>query len=141
MNKYRRGKIYILKCKDTSITDEYTGSTIDSKGQRFANHKVDGSFSHRRSYNASVYQFIRANGGFDNWELEIIENYPCQSQRELNIREGQVTLERNSSLNSRVAGGVKRQLKKKCDVCGAELSYQTSLKRHKGSNSCKKQGD
>lgn len=86
MNKYSNGCIYMLKCKDDMVKDVYIGSTIHAN-VRYCVHrcraKNDGSSQSRYD----VYECIRDTGGWDNWEFIIIENYPCESKKDLLLRE------------------------------------------------------
>jgi len=56
--------VYIIRSKDLSVDDCYVGSTKDFK-RRMKEHKS----RYNNNYNYNVYQFIRANGGWDNWEM------------------------------------------------------------------------
>jgi hypothetical protein len=38
-------------------------------------------------YNFYVYQFIRNNGGFDNWSMIILEEYQCENKNQAELRE------------------------------------------------------
>jgi len=40
-----------------------------------------------KNYNFKVYEFMRENGGYDNWKLEVLEKYPCDNKIQLRIRE------------------------------------------------------
>ena len=83
---YQNGTIYKISCKDESITDCYVGSTI-SHLKRKSFHKANCNDETRKEYNYPVYRFIRDNGGIDNWEFVLLEDYPCRNKRQLNIRE------------------------------------------------------
>ena len=82
VNRYEKGMIYKLCCKDANTTEIYIGSTVN-KYRRKGNHKHICSNPNHRSYNLYVYQFIRENGGFDNWDLVILEEYSTQNKGEL----------------------------------------------------------
>jgi hypothetical protein len=63
-----------------------------------------------------VYQFIRAHGKWDNWEMVVIKLYPCGSKQELEIEEERIKeeLEEFSTLNrNRAWAGVERKLPSK----------------------------
>jgi hypothetical protein len=83
---YSKSVIYILKCKNEEIPEIYVGSTENSDN-RFIQHKKNCNYTSRPHYNYKVYRFIRANGGIDNWEMDIIEEYPCENNLQLRIRE------------------------------------------------------
>lgn len=86
MPKYENAVIYKLCCKNASITDEYIGSTCN-KYKRKQGHKCCCNNGNNDKYNFSVYQFIRANGGFNNWDMIILEEYPCESKVQLQMKE------------------------------------------------------
>ena len=80
--KYEKGKIYKLCCKDPTITEIYIGSTLNQYRRKHA-HKNNSNNPNSRMYNYYVYQFIRENGGFENWDLVILEEYPTENKNEL----------------------------------------------------------
>ena len=92
MNK--TGTIYIIKCKDKSIKDCYVGSTTNLE-LRKQKHKYDCMDSKLK-----VYQFIKANGNFDNFEFEILEdNIEFNEKKQLLKIERYYIEEFQSSLN------------------------------------------
>ncbi len=68
--------IYKIICKDTAITDLYVGST-KSFLKRERVHKSDCRSPNGKKYNLRVYKCIRLYGGFDNWEMVLIEKKQC----------------------------------------------------------------
>ena len=98
MVNYGEGLIYKICCKDASITDEYIGSTCN-KHRRKQQHKLYCDNENCVKYNYPVYQFIRNNGGFDNFDLIIIEEYPCENKNQLETRERYWIEERKPTLN------------------------------------------
>jgi hypothetical protein len=96
---YSKGLIYKIVCKDTTIKERYVGSTTDIIRRR-QSHKSDCNNINTSRYNYKVYQFIRENGGWKNWELVLIEYYPCETELELGRREDYWKQELKSSLNS-----------------------------------------
>jgi hypothetical protein len=74
MNKYETSYIYKLCCKDTSIKEIYVGSTT-SFSTRKASHKYTCKTEKCKGYNIELYQFIRDNGGFDNFKFIVLEHY------------------------------------------------------------------
>jgi len=99
VNRYEKGMIYKLCCKDANITEIYIGSTIN-KHRRKAHHKSDCNNPNHTKYNLYVYQFIRENGGFDNWDLVILEEYPTENKNELVWKEREWIELLKPSLNS-----------------------------------------
>ncbi len=92
MNKYERGKIYQIVAPDGTC---YIGSTISTLTCRLTNHR--GSY---RAWKAgkerltSAFELFEANG-VENCKIELIENYPCVSKRELERREGEIIKQRD----------------------------------------------
>ena len=68
----RLGYIYKLESKDPNITKIYFGSTRNWK-RRVREHKYNTNTPSSKEYNRGVYQYIREHGGFDNWELRLVE--------------------------------------------------------------------
>ena len=98
MPNYQNGLIYKLCCKDTNITDIYIGSTTSFR-HRKSNHKSDCNNEKHNNYNCNVYKFIRENGGWENWNMVLVEYYKCDSKLELEKREREVIENLKSSLN------------------------------------------
>lgn len=88
---------YIFACNDPNITDCYVGSTKAFR-QRKTNHKYQCNNEKNKSYNVKIYQTIRVNGGWDNWEMKPIDVKHC-SKLEARIHETKLMEERNSTLN------------------------------------------
>mgnify|MGYP003632647657 CR=1 FL=1 len=78
MNKYEKGKIY--KLIDNTNGNIYIGSTIQSLANRKSQHKRE-TISGR---NKCISKLIIKNG---NYDIILIENYPCKSREELLMRE------------------------------------------------------
>jgi hypothetical protein len=83
---YENTIIYKIVCKDVSITDCYIGHTTDFI-RRKQNHKVSCNNLLDKHYNLKVYKYIRENGGWDNFEMLVIEKYQCSDVYEAKIRE------------------------------------------------------
>ena len=80
------GFIYKLCCRDPTIKDVYVGSTKNLRVRK-AEHKHICNNDLSKSYNYNVYQFIRANGGFDNWDVIQLEEIDYNTRAELHARE------------------------------------------------------
>ena len=78
--------IYRICCFDESVTEFYVGSTTGLDRRELA-HKGACNNVGYRVYNTYVYKFIRAHGGRGNWYVELYEEYPCDSKKELELRE------------------------------------------------------
>jgi len=101
MVNYGNGLIYKLCCNDTNIKEEYVGSTTDFT-ERKRCHKKNCNNPNSKEYNYNVYQFIRENGGFENWSMVLVEKYPCNDILELKSRERHFIELLETRLNSQI---------------------------------------
>jgi hypothetical protein len=101
MPDYSNGKIYTIRNRndDTKI---YVGSTIQSLAVRFAGHKRDS----QRYMKYKLY--VEVHNDWDNWYIELYENYQCNNREELHKREGEI-IRLIGTLNMVIAGRDKTQ--------------------------------
>lgn len=97
MPDYSKGKIYTIRNRN-DINMVYVGSTIRPLCERLAKHKYAS-----KSHGNYTYLYIEVNNDWDNWYIELYENYPCDSKEELCKREGEVIRE-IGTLNNKIAG-------------------------------------
>ena len=84
---YSHTVIYKIVCKDLAVSYVYVGSTTNLIKRRQA-HKSSCNNPKARNYSFKVYETIRGNGGWDNWEVVLVESYPdCTSSEEDRKRE------------------------------------------------------
>lgn len=106
MPDYSKGVIYTIRChSDTSLI--YVGSTIQPLYKRWGGHKNACFDPNSGGYNMNIYQMIRGTG-WDDWYIELYEEYPCDNVQQLHKREGEVIRE-IGNLNKRIAGRDKKQ--------------------------------
>ena len=67
--------IYAIVCKDIKIEEVYVGSTNNLE-RRIYEHKS----ACNNNNNFKVYQFIRDNGGFDNFKFIVLEHYKGEEE-------------------------------------------------------------
>ena len=96
---YSKGIIYRIVCNDVNVSECYIGSTTNLVKRR-SQHKENLTLTNKRDY--LVYQFIRDNGGWDNWNLVMIERYPCEDKLSLLSRERTWIEHYKSILNKQV---------------------------------------
>ena len=113
MTKYDKSMIYKICCKDLSIQDIYIGSTINFRNRK-CQHKTDCNNVNNRHYNLYVYQFIRNNGGWDNWEMIQIKEVSCNSKLELHAEERKTYEELKPTLNTQYPLRTKQEYIKQC---------------------------
>ena len=98
MSNYNNGKIYTIRCRtDDSLI--YVGSTIQSLAKRWGTHKVDSIKEKQK--NRLIYTTI--NNDWDNWYIELYENYSCKNKEELCKKEGEI-IRLIGTLNGRIEG-------------------------------------
>jgi len=103
MPDYSKTIIYKLCCKNLDVKDIYVGSTCNFT-KRKGSHKKDSIFENSKKYNRKVYKFIRENGGFQNWNMVMVEEYPCENKLQKVKRERYWYEELKATLNSEVPG-------------------------------------
>ena len=92
---------YKIACKDSSITDAYIGRTT-SFINRELSHKTSCNDPKDRCHNLKVYKYIRGNGGWDNWKMEIIEE-GIFKYNEVSVREKYWIDKLHGNLNTMLA--------------------------------------
>ena len=84
MTDYSQGKIYMLTSEQTP--EIYIGSTKETLEERMKCHKYDynrwlkGKFSYVTSFEIIQY---------DDCKIHLIEDYPCETRKELELKEGE----------------------------------------------------
>ena len=68
--------IYQISCKDPNIKENYIGQTETFENRKYA-HSRDSKTS-----DLKIYQTIRKYGGWDNWEMKIMNHYYCKDEYE-----------------------------------------------------------
>jgi len=81
---YQKTQLYSIVSND--LKEFYVGSTIDFIGQRY-HHKSCCNNINGKGYTHTLYQMIRANGGWSAWTMSRLEAYPCASKVEARQRE------------------------------------------------------
>jgi predicted metal-dependent hydrolase len=90
---------YKLVCKDILIKELYIGQTTNFTIRK-NKHKCNCNNTNDVKYNFKVYTFIRANGGWDNWDMIMIENFPCNDSLDACKRERYWIEKLQATLNS-----------------------------------------
>ena len=98
---YSKGLIYKLVCLDEKIKDVYVGSTINFTNRK-SKHKSSCLKGSDKTYK---YRFMRENGSWNNWHMEFITFFPCETKRELEAEEGKYVRSEGGTLNKNMPGG------------------------------------
>lgn len=97
--KYDKAKIYILRnIFDENKNNVYVGTTTNWSVRKYQ-HKRRCNSQKDSGYNLPLYQYVRKTGGFCNWVMILIEDFPCCNEKELNYRENYWIHYYNSKLN------------------------------------------
>ena len=97
MVDYTNGKIY--QVSNIIDDDVYIGSTVESLGRRMIKHKYAAK---KMYYNSSLLDKMN-DYGFDRFFIELIEEYPCNTQIDLLAREGH-WIKQRGTLNKAIHG-------------------------------------
>ena len=95
---YKNGKIYCIR---NNINDDiYVGSTTQPLCKRMAYHRQDAKKENKmhQTFYSKVNEI-----GIENFYIELIEDYPCESVEQLRKREGEFIREMGT-LNHVIAG-------------------------------------
>jgi hypothetical protein len=125
---YSNTIIYSISCKDKTISDVYVGHTTNLI-KRKCQHKVSYNNLNNK---LKIYETIRKNGGWDNWEMKEIAIYNCKNKDEARIKEQKHYEELNSSLNS--CPPYVNPLKYYCNICNINCLCSEGLKKHLNTN-------
>lgn len=96
---YSKGVIYKIVCKNPEIKECYVGSTTDLRRRKNRHKTTCNNPNDVIHHNLYVYQFIRENGGWDNWEVIEIEKYPAVDGDDLRRQERHYLEQLNATLN------------------------------------------
>ena len=105
MTKYKTGKIYQIQFKIDN-NEFYIGSTKNPLCLRMACHRYN-----IQTIKNALYDFVNAHGGWDNFESEIIEKYPCRTKIQLHKKEQELITKLEPTLNKKCAYLTKKQKK------------------------------
>ena len=163
--RYENGCIYMIKNKTDDAKHFYIGSTYNFK-QRCKMHKINCYNQNDKNYNLKVYKYIRENGGFGEWEIILLYDYPCKNRNKLELEEKRAIMEYKSTLNKNIPCRTKKEyyqdnkekilqqnkelyeankeeilqknrMKINCNICN-RLVRKHAMERHKRTQICKK---
>jgi len=101
IEKKKISTVYKIFCKDSNILDCYIGSTTDYK-KRCNGHKSSCNNPTNKRHYYKVYQFIRNNGGWDNFDTEILISAEIKDKKQLLQLERQAVNLFKPSLNVQI---------------------------------------
>ena len=103
MVKYENGKIYKIECNITG--EKYFGSTCNTLSHRKYYHNYGFKKWKDNKYNYISSYVILERG---DWDIVLVENYPCKDINELKARE-RFYIQNNECVNMRVPNRTTRE--------------------------------
>ena len=103
--------IYKISCLDESIKESYVGSTINFR-KRMIQHKSNCDNENSKEYNYPRYKFIRENGNWKNWNMNIIDSLTTTNKNEILKCERRYVEEQDHMLNKFIPTRKKKEYKK-----------------------------
>jgi len=95
-NIYANGQIYAIRSHQTEFI--YIGSTTQTLHKRFHDHKN----LRNKCFSKEIIQYSDAY-------IELIEDFPCNSKKELNRREGQHIRNTENCINKCIPGRTRKE--------------------------------
>ena len=96
---YSNTIIYKITCNDPNVKDVYVGHTTNFVQRKHA-HKQSCINEKSPNNKCKLYDVIRNNGGWINWNMEIIHFCNCKNHYEARIKEQEYFVLLNANLNS-----------------------------------------
>ena len=88
---YSKMVIYVLRCNDDSIKEEYLGSTTNFNSRKYQHKK---NCNNNENNNLKIYKIIRDHGGWANWNMIQLEAFSCKNKREVECRIDNIRVDR-----------------------------------------------
>ena len=146
---YSNTIIYKITCKDTNIKDLYVGHTTNFVQRKYSHEKLCIN-KKSPNYKCKLYETIRNNGGWENWNMEVIDFFKCHDHYQARQKEQEYFISLNATLNSiEPMSKPKVNLQKTttnmeknnifiCEYCNFKCNKQSSFIRHKETNKHKR---
>jgi len=140
MPHYQNSIIYKIKHnEDYDDTNIYVGSTTNFKNRK-NNHNRRCNNEKDKKYNLPVYKYIRDNGGWNEWVMIPIEEYPCNSKKELEVKERYHIDLLRPTLNKNIpTRTVKEYIEANKEIIAEKAKKQYKANKEQILEKCKKQ--
>ena len=96
---YSNTIFYKISCKNPSVSGIYIGHTTNFVQRKHA-HKQSCKNPKTTNHNCKLYQVMRENDGWDNWNMEIIAFHACEDSYSARKQEQHYFEQYNATLNS-----------------------------------------
>jgi len=140
---YSNTIFYKIFCKNPEIIDLYVGHTTNFVQRKYG-HKQNCINMKSPNYKYKLYNFIRNNGGWDNWNMEIIAFHNCDDHYHARKKEQHYYKELNATLNSIEPYAIKKEKKEKENIekkilyCNSCKVYFNTSRMHETHNKTNK---
>jgi hypothetical protein len=121
---YTNTIIYKIFCKDQTITDVYVGHTTNFIQRKYSHKTACNNLNN----NLKIYNTIRCNGGWENWDMIEIAKYNCKDATEARIKEQEHYDNLKACLNSYPPHVNK--FKYFCSICNLQCSGPSQYNKH-----------
>ena len=141
---YSNTIIYKITCNDSNVNDVYVGHTTNFVQRKYA-HKQSCINNKSANYKCKLYEVIRANGGWNNWKMEIINFFECKDHYEARKKEQEYFVLLHANLNSIeplpkpkvIIPKNKTVIEKEvflCSICNIHYNNNKALEKHNKTN-------
>tara|TARA_R100000773_G_scaffold44510_1_gene45943 strand:- start:1217 stop:1945 length:729 start_codon:yes stop_codon:yes gene_type:complete len=134
-NKSFNGIIYKIFCSDPKINCCYIGSTKNVE-RRMREHKMNVTNQNRREHKYALYETIRQNGGWNNWNYSILANVQVNTYHELRNFEKLYIKNTENTLNKIMPARTRKEHYE--DEKARLLAYKRSYHQNNRVEICKK---
>ena len=121
---YSNTIIYKIVCKDEKISDLYVGHTTNFIKRKYLHKNACNNLNNK----LKIYNIIRENGGWDNWEMIETATYNCKDHTEARIKEQEHFDLLKATLNS--CPPYIDKLNSFCATCHIQCSSQKEYQKH-----------
>ena len=128
---YSKTVIYQIKCKDTSIPYIYVNFTCNTYIKLYLYKK-----EYKNGKQCELFSKIRKNGGWENWDMIILEKYPCTNKDESKQRLDFWKSKLNNELTKGIDSPKPKIHPKQCVHCNKVFTRVSSLDRHNKESKC-----
>jgi len=91
--------LYSIRPNNPDDTNLYIGSTVNFN-RRKQQHKKAVNNKRGGTYYCILYRYIRKCGGWDNFTMEKILDYPCETKQQGLLKEKEYIIKHEATLNS-----------------------------------------
>jgi len=110
MPDYNKGCIYKIKHQlDYNDENIYIGSTCNFIRRRCQHKSASSNPNDEKNNNNQLYQYIRENGGWEQFIMVELHKFPCKDKSELSAEERRVIDELKSKLNFSIPGRTQKE--------------------------------